>query len=265
MQGQETSPRQILIAHRRWAHAIREISMVHDSDDCRILIVEDDPKTSALVQTYLRREGFAALVVADGNSAIRAVDGNAFAFVILDLMVPGPDGWEICRHIRKGSDVPILFLTARDEEVDRVAGLELGADDYVVKPFSPRELVARVKAILRRPRPHHGMSADTLRIDGLELIPEKRRVTLKGAPLAVTRSEFTLLRTLMSRPGWVFSRRELLTRLYPDGEAVVDRVVDVHIGKLRRKIEPDVTRPHYIRTVRGIGYQFVDEVREYAT
>ena len=239
--------------------------MEHDGHDCQILIVEDDRKTSALVETYLRREGFGTLVVEDGHSAIRALDGDTFAFVILDLMVPGPDGWDICRHIRKCSDVPVLFLTARDEEVDRVAGLELGADDYVVKPFSPRELVARVKAILRRPRPRFGKSADALSIDGLVLIPEKRRVTLNGSPLAVTRSEFTLLRTLMSRPGWVLSRDELLTRLYPGGEAVVDRVVDVHIGKLRRKIERDVTRPHYIRTVRGIGYQFVDEACEHAT
>jgi len=239
--------------------------MVHHSHDGPILIVEDDPNTSALVDTYLRREGFATLVVEDGHSAIQAVDRHTFAFAILDLMVPGPDGWEICRHIRKCSDVPVLFLTARDEEVDRVAGLELGADDYVVKPFSPRELVARVKAILRRPRLGFGTLCEALSIDGLTLIPEKRRVTLNGATLAVTGSEFILLETLMSRPGRVFSREELLSRLYPDGEPVVDRVVDVHIGKLRRKIERDAARPHFIRTVRGIGYQFVDEVREHAT
>ena len=239
--------------------------MEQHSHDRQILIVEDDRKTSALVETYLRREGFETLAVEDGHSAIRAVDENTFAFVILDLMVPGPDGWEICRHIRQGSDVPVLFLTARDEEIDRVAGLELGADDYVIKPFSPRELVARVKAILRRPRPRGDKSADALSIDGLVLIPEKHRVTLNGAALAVTRSEYTLLKTLMLRPGWVFSRAELLRRLYPDGEAVVDRVVDVHIGKLRRKIERDAARPHYIRTIRGIGYQFADEASEHAS
>lgn len=239
--------------------------MEHACRGRKVLIVEDDPKTSSLVEAYLRREGFVTLAVREGHSAIQAIDEETFAFVILDLMVPGPDGWEICRHIRKCSEVPILFLTARDEEVDRVAGLELGADDYVVKPFSPRELVARVKAILRRQRPHRGESRDALSIGGLVLVPEKRRVTLHGAALAVTRSEFTLLTTLMSRPGWVFSRAELLRRLYPDGEVVIDRVVDVHIGKLRRKIERDAARPHYIRTVRGIGYQFADEACEHAT
>lgn len=239
--------------------------MVHHSHDRQILIVEDDLKTSALVETYLRREGFATIAVEDGHSAIRAIDRYTFVFVILDLMVPGPDGWEICRYIRKCSDVPVLFLTARDDEIDRVAGLELGADDYVVKPFSPRELVARIKAILRRPRLRFGTSPGALSFDGLMLNPEKRRVTLNGTALAVTGSEFTLLETLMSRPGRVFSREELLSRLYPGGEAVIDRVVDVHIGKLRRKIEHDAARPHYIRTVRGIGYQFVDEACEHAT
>ena len=228
-------------------------------DNHRILIVEDDPKTSALVDTYLRREGFETQIVADGDAAIAAVDRTTFTFVILDLMVPGPDGWDICRHIRSRSDVPVLFLTARDEEADRVAGLELGADDYVVKPFSPRELVARVKAILRRPRTRLGTARRALSCNGLELSPEKHRVTLNGNTLAVTGSEFTLLETLMSRPGQVFSRDDLLSRLYPGGEPVVDRVVDVHIGNLRRKIERDATRPFYIRTVRGIGYQFADE------
>lgn len=239
--------------------------MADRSHDRQILIVEDDPKTSALVETYLRREGFSTMAVHDGHSAIRAVDRHTFSFVILDLMVPGPDGWEICRHLRKSSDVPVLFLTARDEEVDRVAGLELGADDYVVKPFSPRELVARVKAILRRPRLRDDATPEPLSFDGLTLSHEKRRVTLNGTALEVTRSEFTLLETLMSRPGRVFSREELLSRLYPGGEAVVDRVVDVHIGKLRRKIESDAARPHFIRTVRGIGYQFVEEACEHAT
>lgn len=228
-----------------------------------ILIVEDDTRTAALVETYLQREGFQTLAVYDGTSAIEAIDRQSFVFVILDLMLPGVDGWEICRYLRSLSRVPILFLTARDEEVDRVAGLEIGADDYVVKPFSPRELVARVKAILRRSDHNLRPRAEVLSFGLLTLSAEKRRVTLDGRDVPVTGSEFTLLQTLMARPGRVFSREELLDRLYPNGEPVVDRVVDVHIGKLRRKIECDVNQPSFIRTVRGIGYQFADDATSF--
>ncbi len=231
----------------------------------KILIVEDDLKTSRLIATYLEREGFTTEAAYDGTVAIEAVRRREFVFVILDMMLPGADGWEVCRFIRSMSQTPVLFLTARDEEIDRVTGLELGADDYVVKPFSPRELVARVKAILRRTRssslPLSNSPTDgELTCNDLALVPEKHEITLHGREVQATGSEFTLLHALMSAPGRVFSRRELLDRLYPDGELVVDRVVDVHIGKLRRKLESDPSQPHYIRTVRGVGYQLIEHV-----
>ncbi len=174
-------------------------------------------------------------------------------------MLPGMDGWEICRELRKVSEVPILMLTAREEEIDRVLGLSLGADDYVVKPFSPRELVERVKAILRRMRPVASINTQVLQHDGLTLDPEKHRVTVDGETMALTAVEYKLLYALMRSPGRVQSREELLNRLYDHGETVIDRVVDVHIGKLRQKIADDPNEPRYIHTVRGFGYRFADE------
>jgi DNA-binding response OmpR family regulator len=199
------------------------------------------------------------VVVHDGGQAIQtAVDCNP-VFVILDVMLPNLDGWEICRVLRKSSDVPVLMLTAREEELDRVAGLAMGADDYVVKPFSPRELVERVKAILRRSRPASPRPAAILSFDGLELDMEKHKVTRDDRPIALTSSEFKILKALMSWPGKAFSREELLNQCYRHGEAVIDRVIDVHIGKLRQKIEDDPSQPRFILTVRGHGYRFSDE------
>jgi len=226
-------------------------------DQGLVLIVEDDRNTAALVATYLEREGFSTLAVHDGRQALEMIRLHRPGFIILDLMLPGTDGWEICRELRKFSDVPILMLTAREEEIDRVLGLSLGADDYVVKPFSPRELVERVKAILRRVRsapPQYPILARK----GLELDPEKHRVTLEGQPIELTAAEYKLLHALMSAPGRVFSRDELLGRLYDHGESVVDRVIDVHIGKLRQKIGDDPAAPHLILTVRGFGYRFAE-------
>lgn len=225
-----------------------------------ILIVEDDKKTAALVALYLEHEGFRTLVAHDGRQALELASGHAPIFVILDLMLPIVDGWEVCRELRKTSDVPILILSAREEEIDRVSGLMLGADDYVVKPFSPRELVARVKAILRRTR--LAVSGEGALFDYGELVLdiEKRRVTLEGRGVPLTAHEYNLLRALMTSPGKVFTRDELLMHLYPKGETVViDRVIDVHIGKLRQKIEKDPSNPRFILTVRGIGYQFAEE------
>jgi DNA-binding response OmpR family regulator len=222
-----------------------------------ILIAEDDKKTASLVALYLEREGFKTIVAYDGRQALELARRHNPSLVILDLMLPLLDGWEVCRELRRSSDVPILILSARDEEIDRVAGLTLGADDYVVKPFSPRELVARVKAILRRGRLERPESEKTLSHGDLVLDPEKRKVTLGGRPVPLTPHEFSLLRTLMSAPGKVFTRDELLSRLYPrEDVAVIDRVVDVHIGKLRQKIEVDPSDPAHILTVRGVGYQF---------
>lgn len=223
-----------------------------------VLIVEDDRNTAALVATYLQREGFRAVVVHDGGQALQAADDCNPVFVILDVMLPNLDGWEICGALRKSSDVPVLILTAREEEVDRVAGLAMGADDYVVKPFSPRELVERVKAILRRSRPVSTTAAAILSFAGLELDPEKHRVTRDGKPILLTTWEYKLLYALMSSPGKALSREELLSQCYQNSEAVIDRVIDVHIGKLRQKIEDDPSRPCFILTVRGHGYSFSD-------
>jgi DNA-binding response OmpR family regulator len=225
-----------------------------------VLIVEDDRNTAALVAAYLEREGFLTVVVHDGGQALQAAADCNPVFVILDVMLPNLDGWEICRALRKSSDVPVLMLTAREEELDRVAGLAMGADDYVVKPFSPRELVERVKAILRRIRPAASPpSSAVLSCDGLELDPVKHKVVRDGQPVLLTSSEYKLLHVLMSSPGRAFSREELLDHCYRHGEVVIDRVIDVHIGKLRQKIEDDSARPRFILTVRGHGYQFTDE------
>jgi len=223
----------------------------------RILIVEDDSKTASLVSLYLEREGFETAIAPDGEQALILYKHQSFIFVILDLMIPRVDGWEVCRQIRRDSDVPILMLTAREDEIDRITGLTLGADDYVIKPFSPRELVARVKAILRRGHLRTYKAEHVLSYEGLVLDIEKRQVTIDDRPVALTPHEYKLLQALFGRPGKVFTRSELLDRLYPDGDAIViDRVVDVHIGKLRQKVEKDPSRPRFILTVRGIGYQF---------
>ena len=223
-----------------------------------ILIVEDDRKTANLVSIYLEREGFKTISAYDGQKALELATQHQPGFVILDLMLPKIDGIEVCRQLRSQSDVPILMLTAKDEEFDRVLGFSLGADDYMAKPFSPRELVARVKAILRRARPEAPKTEGQLSCGGLVLDLHKRKVTLNGRPVSLTLSEYKLLHALMAAPGRVFSREELLNRLYPSGEAVIDRVVDVHIGKLRQKIEDDASKARYILTVRGLGYRFTE-------
>jgi DNA-binding response OmpR family regulator len=224
-----------------------------------ILIAEDDKNTASLVALYLEKEGFQTVIAYDGMQALELARRHSPAFVILDLMLPLLDGWEVCRRLRRSSDVPILILSAREEEIDRVSGLTLGADDYVVKPFSPRELVARVKAILRRGRLSDAGENTLLAYGGLILDREKYRVTLNGTPISLTPHEFNLLRTLMTAPGKVFTRDELLSRLYPGNDvAVIDRVIDVHIGKLRQKLEKDPSKPAYILTVRGVGYRFTD-------
>lgn len=231
---------------------------VHNCDG-PILIVEDDANTLALIRTYIEREGFATLTAVDGEQALQLAQRHHPGFVILDIMLPRVDGWEVCRKLRTFSDVPVLMLTAREEEIDRVTGLSLGADDYVVKPFSPRELVARVKAILRRYRPAQNTKEGRLRYGGLEVNLDQRRVVRDGRTINLTASEYKLLATLVGSPGRVFTRDELLERLYQQGEIVVDRVVDVHIGKLRQKIEANPAEPRYILTVRGFGYSFCDE------
>ncbi|WP_321393820.1 response regulator transcription factor [uncultured Desulfuromusa sp.] len=189
--------------------------------------------------------------------AFKAAREEQPALVILDLMLPGIDGLEICRRLRNESNIPILMLTAREEEIDRVLGFSLGADDYVVKPFSPRELVERVKAILRRTQPVF-TAPRILNFGRLQLDPEKHKVTLDQEIINLTTSEYKLLYTLMTSPGRVFSRAELLKQFYEQEEAVIERVIDVHINKLRQKIEADPGNPTTIKTVRGFGYCFSD-------
>ena len=230
------------------------------ADEKTVLIVEDDPNTASLVSLYLEREGFRVMAAGDGDSGLAMARRHRPDLVVLDLMLPKLDGWEVCRRLRTWSDVPVIMLTARGEEIDRVAGLTLGADDYVVKPFSPRELVARVQAILRRTARKIPENNALLRHADVRLDLEKRQLSIKGNRVSLTRLEYALLEALMSSPGRTFTRAELLNRLYPHGEAVViDRVVDVHIGKLRQKIEPSPSDPVYILTVRGIGYRFADK------
>ena len=224
-----------------------------------VLIVEDDANTAELVALYLQREGFHTLTANDGAQGLALAEQHRPDLVVLDLMLPGVDGWEVCRRLRQISNVPVIMLTARDEEIDRVAGLTLGADDYVVKPFSPRELVARVGAVLRRARPQNHPHGKQLQHGEIELDLEKRRLYIRGRPVDLTHHEYILLEAMMKARGKVFTREELLERIYPLGEAtVIDRVVDVHIGKLRKKIESDPSNPHYVLTVRGIGYRFAD-------
>ena len=228
-------------------------------DKKTVLVIEDDPNTAALIVLYLEREGFKPVTAGDGPEGLALAEQSRPVLVILDLMLPKMDGWEVCRRLRQKSEVPVIMLTARGEEIDRVAGLTLGADDYVVKPFSPRELVARVKAVLRRVQTTPAGENKLLSYDRVRLDLEKRLLRVGGRPISLTPHEYTLLTTLMSGRGKTFTRDELLDRLYPRGEAVViDRVVDVHIGKLRQKIEPDLSAPRYILTVRGIGYRFAD-------
>ena len=229
-------------------------------DAGRILVVEDDVNTANLVATYLEREGFVALVENNGEKGLAAANREQPDLVILDLMLPGMDGLKICRRLRGQSNLPILMLTAREEEIDRVLGFSLGADDYVVKPFSPRELVERVKAILRRTQAR----ADTrktgiLSCGSLILDSEKHKVSIAGQEVSLTSSEYKLLHVLLASPGRVFSRGELLRQFYEHEEAVVERVIDVHINKLRQKIESDPARPVYIETVRGFGYRFTEQ------
>lgn len=224
-----------------------------------ILIIEDDANTAALITLYCEREGFRTLAVADGLSGLDRAKKEQPDLVILDLMLPEMDGWEVCRRLRQVSDIPIIMLTARGDEIDRVSGLSLGADDYVVKPFSPRELVERIKAILRRTQRSRPQKSKVLSHATLRLDLEKRRLSVENRSVDLTPHEYRLLETLMTSPGRIYTRDELLDRLYPKGDAlVIDRVVDVHIGKLRQKIEPDPPDPIYILTVRGVGYRFAD-------
>jgi two-component system alkaline phosphatase synthesis response regulator PhoP len=226
-----------------------------------ILLVEDEAAIAAFVQTALEREGFAVEVVEDGQQALARVDQTLPDLIILDLMLPGIDGLEVCRAVRRmPTYVPIIMLTARTEEVDKVVGLELGADDYITKPFNTRELVARVRAVLRLAYSGATMGEpDRLRIGWLEIDLTGRTVTVRGQPVDLTPKEFDLLVLLASHPGRVFGRESLLEKVWGYDYLGDSRTVDVHVQRLRRKLEEDAHHPRYLLTVRSIGYKFVRE------
>ena len=213
----------------------------------KILIVEDEAKLAALEADYLRAEGFEPHSIANGLEVVPWVRAHEPDLILLDLMLPGRDGLDICRELRTFSDVPIVMVTARVEEIDRLIGLDLGADDYVCKPFSARELIARVKAILRRGRMP---VANSLALD-----EERHRATLDGRELDLTPVEFRLLRTLASAPGRVFSRDKLLEHLYADHRVVTDRTVDAHVKNLRRKLEEVRPGQELVHSIYGVGYK----------
>jgi DNA-binding response OmpR family regulator len=223
-----------------------------------ILVVDDEMKISRLVRDYLEDAGFRVTLVADGPAALAAARGEKPDLVVLDLGLPSIDGLDVARELRRSSAVPIVMLTARGEESDRIAGLELGADDYVVKPFSPKELVARVRAVLRRTDPVDGTKAELLRVGDLEVDLVRMRVTVGGEAVELTPTEFDLLVTLAREPGRVFTRGQLLDAIHGVAIESYERAIDAHVKNLRRKIEPDSRKPRYVLTVHGIGYRFAD-------
>jgi two-component system, OmpR family, alkaline phosphatase synthesis response regulator PhoP len=224
-----------------------------------ILVVDDEPKIVKQARDYLEKSGYRVVTAGDGTTAMAVARHERPDLVVLDLNLPGLDGLDVCRALRRESDVPIIMLTARVEETDRLIGLELGADDYITKPFSPRELVARVRAVLRRVQ--GGVRTPGLiRAGDLEIDVHGHRLTRAGEPIRLTRSEFNLLVTLAQHPGQTFTRAQLLDRLHGVAYDGYDRSVDAHIKNLRRKLEANPIEPRYVLTVYGVGYKFTDEV-----
>ena len=220
-----------------------------------ILIIEDEIKLATLLADYLRQADYQVAMVHDGNEALEAFQQQQPDLVLLDLMLPGKDGLTICREIRQQSDVPVVMVTAKVEEIDRLLGLELGADDYICKPFSPREVVARVKAILRRvQRLQQPEAAES--VTELQLVNDKLQASLCGQPLDLTAIEFQLLQTLSQEPGRVFSRDQLMDHIYRDHRVVSDRTVDSHVKKLRKKLSEAAPQQEWIYSVYGVGYKY---------
>ena len=226
-----------------------------------VLVVDDDHKIISLVRMYLEREGFRVIAAYDGAQALELFERHQPGFVVLDLMLPRVDGVTVCRRLREGSSVPILMLTARVEEADTLAGLSVGADDYVTKPFSPRELVARIHAILRRTAAPDRAAGRLVRGD-LIMDVDRHEVSVGGRAVHLTPNEYKILHALMEFPGRVFTREQLLTHVYAFDEAVVvDRTIDVRVGKLREKLGDNPAQPRYVETVRGVGYKLVEPKR----
>jgi DNA-binding response OmpR family regulator len=224
----------------------------------KILVVEDETKIARLVRDYLEHAGFEAEVVGDGDTALASARRSRPDLVVLDLGLPGRDGLDVARSLRRTSTVPIVMLTARGDETDRVVGLELGADDYVVKPFSPKELVARVRAVLRRTQAARAGGPEVLRVADVEVDVPRMRVAVAGRPVELTPTEFQLLWALMREPGRVFTRGQLLDAVHGVAFESYERAIDAHVKNLRKKIEPTPGRPRYLLTVHGVGYRFAD-------
>ena len=222
-----------------------------------VLVVEDEIEIARVVRDYLRNAGFEVIVVGDGGSAVASVRSSKPDLLVLDLGLPGRDGLDVAREIRRWSNTPIVMLTARGDETDRIVGLELGADDYVVKPFSPKELVARVRAVLRRMRTAE-RGEEVLRAGDVEVDTGKMRVSVAGTQVELTPTEFQLLATLVREPGRVFTRSQLLDAVHGVAIESYERAIDAHVKNIRRKIEPAPREPRYLLTVHGVGYRFAD-------
>ncbi len=221
----------------------------------KILIADDEPHILDTVSAYLQNEGYTVITARDGREALFAFRHENPDLVILDVMMPEMNGWETARMIRKDSTVPLLFLTARIDDIDEIMGLELGADEYITKPFSPRVVVARVRALLRRTYGELAAAPVAWRVGDIELNADTRLVTVGDKRVELTPSEFSLLQTLIARPGRVFTRMELLDQLQGEAYAAYERTIDVHVKNLRLKIETDPKNPTYIETVYGVGYR----------
>ena len=224
----------------------------------RILLVDDDIRLGALLERLLKPEGFQVAVVTDGLQGARRATSEVFDLIVLDVMLPGLDGFEVLRRIRQHSKVPVVMLTAKGTENDRIVGLELGADDYLPKPFNPRELLARIKAVLRRAdATSAGISQESLKVGVLAMDGARREVSVNGVPIALTTTEFDLLRCFMRYPGQTLSRDALMDMLRGVGYAAYDRSIDVHVKNLRAKLEADTRNPRYIKTIWGTGYMLM--------
>ena len=230
----------------------------------KILVVDDEPKIVQLARDYIERAGFAVLTAGDGPSALAVVRAEKPDLIVLDLGLPGMDGLDVARAVRKDSNVPIIMLTARGEETDKLVGLELGADDYITKPFSPKELVARVRAILRR-FATASAGQEIIHVADLTLDIPRMQVSVGDHPVQVTPTEFQLLAMLAREPGRIFTRGQLLDAIRGVAFESYERAIDAHIKNLRHKIEPDPHAPRYILMVYGVGYKFADEPRERTT
>lgn len=238
------------------ADALRCLYLVSVQMKSRILVVEDDPRTAASLALYLRHAGYDVIEARDGIAALDAAATERPDLIVLDLMLPGLDGFEVCRTLRRGESTPVIMLTARAVEEDKLRGLESGADDYVTKPFSPRELVARVGAVLRRVKPR----ASVVRSGAVEVDLELRQVRRAGVPVSLTATEFRIIEALASAPGRAFTRAELADRAFGHGHEALERTLDVHVMNLRRKMEPHRARgSSVVVTVFGTGYRFAAE------